>query len=58
MITTLGAAAEMVIQYTEIVIKAARKVDAGFVAIKTNEMWERFKMPGANFDRYLRKKTE
>ena len=56
-ITTPGATAEMLIQYREIVIKAARKVDAGIVDIKMNELWERVKMHGVNFDRYLGKKT-
>jgi len=56
-ITTTGATAEMLIQYREIVIKAARKVDAGIVDIETNELWERVKMHGVNFDRYLGKKT-
>ena len=56
-ITTPGATAEMLIKYREIVIKAARKVDAGIVDIKTNELWERVKMHGVNFDRYLGKKT-
>jgi len=52
-ITTPGATAEMLILYREIVIKAARKVDAGIVDIETNELWERVKMHGVNFDRYL-----
>jgi len=39
------------------VIKAARKVDTGIVDIETNELWERVKMHGVNFDRYLGKKT-
>jgi len=56
-ITTQGAMAEMLIRYREIVIKAAKKVDAGIVDIKTNELWERGKMHGVNFDRYLGKKT-
>jgi hypothetical protein len=56
-ITTPGATAEMLIRYREIVIKAARKVDAGIVDIETNELWERVKMHGVNFDRYLGKKT-
>jgi len=56
-ITTPGATAEMLIWYREIVIKAARKVDAGIVDIETNELWERVKMHGVNFDRYLGKKT-
>jgi len=56
-ITTPAATAEMLIRYREIVIKAARKVDAGIVDIKTNELWERVKMHGVNFDRYLGKKT-
>jgi len=56
-ITTLAATAEMLIRYREIVIKAARKVDAGIVDIETNELWERVKMHGVNFDRYLGKKT-
>jgi len=56
-ITTPTATAEMLIRYREIVIKAARKVDAGIVDIKTNELWERVKMHGVNFDRYLGKKT-
>jgi len=34
-ITTPGATAEMLIRYREIVIKAARKVDAGIVDIET-----------------------
>jgi len=55
-ITTPGATAEMLIRYREIVIRAARKVDAGIVDIKTNELWERVKMHGVNFDRYLGKK--
>jgi len=37
-ITTLGATAEMLIRYREIVIKAARKVDAGIVDIESNEL--------------------
>jgi len=56
-ITTPGATAEMLIKYREVVIKAARKVDAGIVDIETNELWERVKMHGINFDRYLEKKT-
>jgi len=56
-ITTPGATAEMLIWYREIVIKAAKKVDAGIVDIETNELWERVKMHGVNFDRYLGKKT-
>jgi len=56
-ITTPGATAEMLIRYREIVIKAARKVDAGIVDIETNELWEKVKMHGVNFDRYLGKKT-
>jgi len=56
-ITTPLATAEMLIRYREIVIKAARKVDAGIVDIETNELWERVKMHGVNFDRYLGKKT-
>jgi hypothetical protein len=56
-ITTAGATADMLIRYREIVIKAARKVDAGIVDIETNELWERVKMHGVNFDRYLGKKT-
>jgi len=56
-ITTPAATAEMLIRYREIVIKAARKVDAGIVDIETNELWERVKMHGVNFDRYLGKKT-
>jgi hypothetical protein len=56
-ITTPGATAEMLIKYREIVIKAARKVDAGIVDIETNKLWERVKMHGINFDRYLGKKT-
>jgi hypothetical protein len=56
-ITTPGATAEMLVKYREIVIKAARKVDAGIVDIETNELLERVKMHGINFDRYLGKKT-
>jgi len=56
-ITTPGATADMLIRYREIVIKAARKVDAGIVDIETNELWEKVKMHGVNFDRYLGKKT-
>jgi len=56
-ITTPGATAEMLIRYREIVIEAARNVDAGIVDIETNELWERVKMHGVNFDRYLGKKT-
>jgi len=56
-ITTPLATAEMLIRYREIVIKAARKVDAGIVDIETNELWEKVKMHGVNFDRYLGKKT-
>jgi len=56
-ITTSGATAGMLIQYREIVIKAARKVDAGVVDIEMNELWERVKMHGVNFDKYLGKKT-
>jgi hypothetical protein len=55
-IMTPGATAEMLIRYREIVIKAARKVDVGIVDIETNELWERVKMHGVNFDRYLGKK--
>jgi hypothetical protein len=50
-ITTPGATAEMIIWYMEIVIKAARKVDTGIVDIETNELCERVKMRGVNFDR-------
>jgi len=56
-ITTPGATTEMLIRYREIVIKVARKVDAGIVDIETSELWERVKMHGINFDRYLGKKT-
>jgi len=56
-ITTPGATAEMFIWYREIVIKAARKVDAEIVDIETSELWDRVKMHGVNFDRYLGKKT-
>ena len=56
-ITTLGATAEMLIRYNEIVIKAGRKVDAGIVDIETNELWEKVKVHGINFDRYLGNKT-
>ena len=56
-ITTPQAMAEMLIRYREIVIKAAMKVGAGIVDIETNELWERVKMHGVNFDRYLGKKT-
>jgi len=56
-ITTPAATAEMLIRYREIVIKAARKVDAGIVDIETVELWEKVKMHGVNFDRYLGKKT-
>jgi len=56
-ITTPGATAEMLIKYREIVIKAARKVDAGIMDIEMNELWKRVKMHGVNFDRYLGKKT-
>jgi len=56
-ITTPATMAEMLIRYREIVIKAARKVDTGIVDIETNELWERVKMHGVNFDRYLGKKT-
>jgi len=56
-ITTPAATAEMLIRYREIVIKAARKVDAGMVDIESVELWEKVKMHGVNFDRYLGKKT-
>jgi hypothetical protein len=56
-ITTPGATAEMLIKYREIVIEAARKVDAWIVDIETNELWERVTMHVVNFDRYLGKKT-
>jgi len=52
-ITTPGATAEMLIRYREFVIKAARKVDTGIVDIETSEPWEKVKMHGINFDRYL-----
>jgi len=55
-ITTPAATAEMLIWYREIVIKAARKVDAGVVDIETSELWQKVKMHGVNFDRYLGKK--
>jgi len=54
-ITTPGAPAEMLIRYREIVIQAARNLDSGIVDIETNELWERVKMHGVNFDRYLGK---
>jgi len=38
MITTPGATAKILIRYREIVIKAARKVDAAIVDIETNEL--------------------
>jgi len=56
-ITTTGATSKMLIRYQEIVIKAATMVDSGIVDIETNELWERVKMHGVNFDRYLGKKT-
>jgi len=57
MITTPAATAEMLIRYREIVIKAARKVDTGIVDIESNKLWEKVKMHGVNFDRYLGTKT-
>jgi hypothetical protein len=56
-ITTRGVPAEMLIKFREIVINAARKVDARIVDIEMNELWERVKMHGVIFDRYLGKKT-
>jgi len=56
-ITTPGATAEMLIRYREIVIKVARNVDEGIVDIETNELWEKVKLHGNNFDRYMGKKT-
>jgi hypothetical protein len=56
-IMTPGAIADILIKYSEIVVKAARKVDAGIVDIVTNKLWEKVKMHGVNFDRYLGKKT-
>jgi len=56
MVTTPGATAEIWIQYRQIVIKAARKEDTGIVDIETNERWEKVKMHGVNFDRYVGKK--
>jgi len=56
-ITTPGVTAEILIRYRKIVIEAARKVDTGIVDIETNELWERVKLHGVNFDRYLGKKT-
>jgi hypothetical protein len=47
----------MLIRCREVVIKEARKVDAGIVDIETNELWERLKMHGVSFDRYLGKNT-
>jgi hypothetical protein len=47
----------MLIRYREIVIKAERKVDPGIVHIEMNELWERVKIHGVNFDRYLGRKT-
>ena len=47
----------MLIRYREVVIKAVRKVDAGIVDIETNELQERMKIHGVNFNRYLGKKT-
>jgi len=56
-ITAPQAMAEKLIRYREIVIKAARKVSTGIVDIEMNGLWERVKMHGVNFDRYLGKKT-
>ena len=56
-ITSPRATAEMLIPYREVVIKVARKVDAGIVDIETNELWERVKMHGVNFNKYFSKKT-
>jgi hypothetical protein len=39
------------------VIKAARKVEAGIVDIKMNELLESVKMDSVNFNRYLGEKT-
>jgi len=39
------------------VITAARKVDSGIVDIERNELWERLRMQGVNWDRNLGKKT-
>jgi len=47
----------MLIRYWEIVIKVARKVDAGIVDIEINELWERVKMHRVNLDRYFWKTT-
>jgi len=47
----------MWIQYREIVIKAAREVDAGVVDIESHELWDRVKMHAINFDRDLVNKT-
>jgi len=57
MITTPGSTGEMLIRYREIVIKAARRMDAGIVDIETNKLWEKVKMHGVNFDRDLGNKT-
>jgi hypothetical protein len=43
----------MLNRYREIVLKAARKVDAGIVDIETHQLWEKVKMHGVNFDRDL-----
>jgi len=56
-IMTPGATADMLNRYREIVIKTARNVDTEIVDIETNELWEKVKMHGVNFDRYLGKKT-
>lgn len=44
MIMTLGATATMLNQYCKIVIKLARKVDAGSINIEMKEILERGKM--------------
>ena len=56
-IMTRAATAEMLIRSRQVVINAARKVDAGIVDINTNELWETVKMHVINFERYLGKKT-
>ena len=52
-ITQQNATAEMALQYRDIIITAAWRVDKGVVDIEENESWERLKIRAVPLVRYM-----
>jgi hypothetical protein len=50
--------ADMLLQYRDNVIIAARTVDKGIVGIEANESWQKVKIHGVPLDRYVGKGTQ